>query len=362
MRNRAVFYLSALGLLCGLVVAYFSGRETAAEPPVFNPAQNPYAQGIFANGIVESSQSHGQNVNIYPEVAGTVRRVLVNEGDLVRAGDALLLIDDSIQAQTVAQQKAQMEAAQSALQTLRAQPRRETLAVAQAQEQQALADLKTARDQYAKQKRSYDIEPRSVSLDTLDTARNRVDTAQAAHDVARRQYELVKAGAWSFDILNQQHQAVAAARAYEASSALLDRYTVRAPVDGVVLSVNTALGSYVSPQGVYDSYTQGTAPALVMGSGSGELDVRCYIDEILIARLPPPDRIVAQMSVRGSNIKVPLQFVRVQPYVSPKIALSSERQERVDLRVLPVIFRFPRPAGVRLYPGQLVDVYVGQRN
>lgn len=362
MRNRLVFYLSGLGLLFGLVAAYFFGRGTVAEPPVFNPAQNPYAQGIFANGILESAQSHGQNVNIYPEVAGTVRRILVSEGDQVRAGDPLLLIDDTIQAQTVAQQKAQMEAAQSVLQTLKAQPRKETLAVALAQEQQALADLKTARDQYAKQKRSYEIEPRSVSLDNLDTARNRVDTAQAAHDVARRQYELVRAGAWSYDIRNQEYQAAAANRAYQASGALLERYTVRAPVDGVVLSVNTALGSYVSPQGVYDSYTQGAAPALVMGSGAEQLDVRCYIDEILIARLPPPDRIVAQMSVRGTNIKLPLQFVRVQPYVSPKIALSSERQERVDLRVLPVIFRFQRPAGVRLYPGQLVDVYVGRRD
>jgi HlyD family secretion protein len=231
-----------------------------------------------------------------------------------------------------------------------------------AQEQQALADLRTAQDQYAKQKRSYDIEPRSVSLDSLDTARHRVDTAQAAHDVAQRQYELVKAGAWSYDIRSQEQQAAAASRAYLASSALLDRFTVRAPVEGIVLTVNTAVGSYVSPQGVYDTYTQSAAPPLVMGSGAGELHVRCYIDEILIARLPPPDRIVAQMSVRGSNLKVPLQFVRVQPYVSPKIALSSERQERVDLRVLPVIFRFPRPAGVRLYPGQLVDVYVGRRD
>jgi len=50
----------------------------------------------------------------------------------------------------------------------------------------------------------------------------------------------------------------------------------------------------------------------------------------------------AQMSLRGTDIKVPLEFVRVQPYVSPKIELSNERQEQVDLRVLPVIFRFEK--------------------
>jgi HlyD family secretion protein len=66
----------------------------------------------------------------------------------------------------------------------------------------------------------------------------------------------------------------------------------------------------------------------------------------------------AQMSVRGSNVKIPLEFVRVQPYVSPKIELSDQRLERVDVRVLPVIFKIAKRANVNLYPGELVDVYI----
>jgi len=66
------------------------------------------------------------------------------------------------------------------------------------------------------------------------------------------------------------------------------------------------------------------------------------------------------MSIRGSNIKIPLEFVRIQPIVSPKIELSDQRLERVDVRVLPVIFRVPKSQDARLYPGQLVDVYIGQ--
>jgi HlyD family secretion protein len=69
---------------------------------------------------------------------------------------------------------------------------------------------------------------------------------------------------------------------------------------------------------------------------------------------------VAKMSITGSDLKVPLEFVRVQPYVSPKIELSDERQERVDLRVLPIIFRFQKK-DIPVYPGQLVDVYIGQQ-
>jgi HlyD family secretion protein len=97
-----------------------------------------------------------------------------------------------------------------------------------------------------------------------------------------------------------------------------------------------------------------------MGSSKGTLAVRCYIDEILISRLPAPDKLQAQMFIRGTNTKVALQFVRVQPYVSPKIQLSNQRQEKVDLRVLPIIFRFQTPPDVQIYPGELVDVYVGE--
>jgi HlyD family secretion protein len=64
------------------------------------------------------------------------------------------------------------------------------------------------------------------------------------------------------------------------------------------------------------------------------------------------------MFVRGTDVSVPLEFVRVQPYVSPKVELSDQRSERVDVRVLPLLFRFKQPDKLTVYPGQLVDVYL----
>jgi len=66
------------------------------------------------------------------------------------------------------------------------------------------------------------------------------------------------------------------------------------------------------------------------------------------------------MFIRGTEINVPLEYVREQPYVSPKIELSNQRTERVDVRVLPIIFKFAKPKDISLYPGQLVDVYIGE--
>jgi len=98
-----------------------------------------------------------------------------------------------------------------------------------------------------------------------------------------------------------------------------------------------------------------------MGMPQNHLNVRAYIDEILVHRLPDPAHLSAQMFIRGTNIHIPLRFARLQPYVSPKIELSDQRLERVDLRVLPVIFSFETPRDLHLYPGQLVDVYVAEK-
>ena len=107
-----------------------------------------------------------------------------------------------------------------------------------------------------------------------------------------------------------------------------------------------------------DAYTQGLSPLIVMGAPDDQLQVRVYIDEILIHRMADPANMRAQMFIRGTERQIPLSFARIQPYVTPKIQLSDQRQERVDLRVLPVIFRFEKPADMPIYPGQLVDVYV----
>jgi HlyD family secretion protein len=293
-RNKIIFTLSIVGVLAALAAAYVFGMKRKAQPPVFEPVSNPYESAIYANGMIESEQPSGENINIYPEVSGPIIKVLVREGQQVSAGTLLFTIDDSVQ-------RANMELAES--------------------------NLKAARDQYDKRRASYNLDPKSISKDVLDTAEDAVNQTAAA---------------------------------LKAANALLRYYSVKAPVDGVVLAVNTATGSYVSSQGAYDTYTELFDPLVVMGTPQDYLAVRCFVDEILVSRLPSPWHIRAQMSIRGTDIKVPLEFVRVQPYVSPKIELSNEKQEQVDLRVLPVIFRFEKK-DAPVYPGQQVDVYIGQQ-
>jgi HlyD family secretion protein len=361
MRSKVIFLVSGIGLLLALISAYISGQQPVPLPPAFNPAANPYAKGIYAEGIIESNQALGENVNIYPEVTGPITEVLVSEGAHVRKGDPLLRIDDSVQRATVEQQQSQAEAARALLAELKAEPRRENLEVAAAQVDNAQATLKNAQDQLEKQEHSYAMEPKSVSRDALDNARNAEKMAATNVEVVTKQYALTKAGAWIYDIENQEKQYLALSKAYASSAALLAKYTLRAPADGIVRSIQASVGSYVSPQGAYDSYTQGMDPLIVMGAPDENLQVRAYIDEILIDRLADPSKLTGEMFIRGTDKQVPLTFVRVQPFVSPKIQLSDERQELIDVRVLPVIFRFASPPSLHVYPGELVDVYVSPK-
>ena len=200
--------------------------------------------------------------------------------------------------------------------------------VQQANTELAAANLKWAREQSDKRRAAYDADPNSVSKDVLDTTEDAV---------------------------------IQAAAALKAANALLQYFSVKAPIDGVVLAVNATVGGYVSSQGDYDTYTELFDPLVIMSSPQDYMQVRCYVDEILVSRLPSHWHIQAQMQITGTDIKVPLEFVRVQPYISPKIELSNEKQEQVDLRVLPVIFRFEKK-DAPVYPGQMVDVFIGQES
>jgi len=310
MRNKLLIGFAILGVLLAIGSAYISGIPAKPQPPAFKPASNPYAKGIYANGIVETAQTSGENINVYPEVPGTVVKILVNEGQHVTAGTPLLVLEDSVQRATTASAKAQIDVAK--------------------------ATYKTLQDQYSKQKASWALDSRSVSKDVLDTAANAARGAKANLELAQKQYD--------------------------AANALLNKYLIKALSDGTVLSINTATGSFISSQGVYSTYTGVFQPVIVLGNMKGDLAVRCYVDEILINRLPDPSEIQARMTIQGTNINIPLKFVRIQPNVSPKIELSSQRTERVDVRVLPVIFSFEKREGVSIYPGQLVDVYIGEKN
>jgi HlyD family secretion protein len=66
----------------------------------------------------------------------------------------------------------------------------------------------------------------------------------------------------------------------------------------------------------------------------------------------------AVATVRGNrDLKTNLRFVRIEPYVVPKKSLTGESTERVDTRVLQVLYSFDKGA-LPVYVGQQMDVFI----
>jgi hypothetical protein len=87
-----------------------------------------------------------------------------------------------------------------------------------------------------------------------------------------------------------------------------------------------------------------------------KLHVRVDIDEHDIPRFRPGAP--ARAMLRGNpGVEFPLTFVRVEPYVVPKKSLTGDNSERVDTRVLQVIYSVDSSTS-NLYVGQQMDAFI----
>ncbi|MFM7135885.1 MAG: HlyD family secretion protein, partial [Planctomycetota bacterium] len=160
--------------------------------------------------------------------------------------------------------------------------------------------------------------------------------------------DLLEAGSWQYD---RDVTKAALSRAEAEVNKIgveLDRLIVRALVAGRVLQVNVRPGEFVG--------TPANQPLVILGN-TQKLHVRVDIDEYDIPRFHAGLPAVAVP--RGSlQEKYPLSFVRVEPFVVPKKSLTGDTTERVDTRVLQVIYEFDPAGKPPLFVGQQVEVFI----
>jgi hypothetical protein len=91
------------------------------------------------------------------------------------------------------------------------------------------------------------------------------------------------------------------------------------------------------------------------------LQIRCDIDEQNAVRVFGDMPAIAYVKGDSAN-QVPLTFVRIEPFVIPKMSLTGSSTERVDTRVLQVIYSLAKPTEHPLYVGQQVDVFIQKKD
>jgi len=341
----AKYGVPLLGVLA-LAFSMFSVRHmtpahVAAAPPQ-DPPGSEFQRQVGGVGMVEPAS---ENISIGVPVSGLVSEVRVKPGDVVEKGQALLRLDDRELRAELALRESNVELAAARLERLKNAPRAEDLPPAEARVEQAKAQLADAESQLRMIESVTDR--RAIRAEDLERRRWAAGAARAALRQAEAGLAQLKAGAWKQDILVAQAEFQQARQQVERVKADLERLTVTAPIRGIILQVKIRAGEFAAAG-------PNVHPLILMGS-VGPLHVRVDVDERDAWRLSPAAR--AYASVRGhAKLRVPLTFVRIEPYVVPKRNLTGETTERTDTRVLQVIYRLPEVAAVKA--GQLMDVYI----
>lgn len=343
VRSYVIPAIALAGFAFAIYTVRTENKPIVPAQPVAQPASSDFTAFIAGAGIIEAST---RNIEVGTPIAGVATQVHVKVGDRVPAGTPLFTIDDRAVRAELAVRQAALDAARQELAKLEALPRPEEIPPQEALVSEAQAQVEDARSRYEFMAGIED--KRAVSQDELTQRRWAVDAARARLVRARTDLDLLKAGAWKPDL--EIARALVASRQAEVQAVKtdLERLTVTAPVDCQILQVNIRVGEFAQAGPL-------ATPLMLIGN-TDVLHVRIDIDENDAWRFRPGAE--AKVHLRGNaDLSTPVRFVRVEPYVVPKRSLTGDSTERVDTRVLQVIYAFDS-SDLSAYVGQQVDAFI----
>jgi multidrug efflux pump subunit AcrA (membrane-fusion protein) len=303
--------------LAGVLLAIAAWRVIAegkprvdATPPAITPAQAPSkAAAVAGSGVVEPSSELVAMANAVP---GVIAAVLVQPGQTVQRGQPLYTLDDT---------------------ELRAEAATRRALLASAAQRVTVAEI--------------ELKERETSLDLYNRVSDRRAIVQ--EEMNRREFAVQLAGARLAEVRAAVTETQAA---LDETQARLSLRTVRAPIAGTVLQSKARAGQFAPA-------AQLSEPLVTLGQVM-PLHVRVDVDEADIARLGALGSapLNASVSARGSQAPATqATLVRIEPLVVPKRSLTNAVNERVDTRVLQVVFALPKDAkGFSV--GQQVDAFI----
>lgn len=307
--------IAVIGLAIAAFLIWRGLPDRSLEEPAETPAR---ATGALANaprvagaGVVEPSS---EVIDLGTALSGLVTAVLVKPGAYVSRGKPLFRVDD--------------------------RDVRARLLEAEAGISQATAGIAEARAAEAAARRQLSLY-RDVA-DAAAVSRSEVIRAEGDVAVARGRRQLAEA------------QLASARAARNRARVELGRLVVSAPISGEILRVDVRPGEFVQA----GQQGSNAVPYIQMGE-TRPLHVRIDIDEDEATRLALGSEAI--VSPRGAaDRQVRARYIRTEPQVIPKRSLTNSAAERVDVRVLQLIYELPATDGL-FRVGQQVDAFISAK-
>ena len=343
IKKYFLLILAGIGLIFSLYMVFFGVTRPPTPKIAFPPPTSPYDTYVAGAGIVEASS---RNIVLGVPFVNIVAKIFVKVGDRVKKDTPLFQMDIRKLEADLIVAIAKKDIALSKYTRLINLPR-----IEEVYPKEDVANR--AKNEYEDQKLQYELyesvkDKKALSLNELNQRFFAYQIAKYQYKEAKDDLSLLKAGAWKYDLAISKMEIEEAIEEINSAKTQIDRSIIKAPVDGTVMQINTKVGEAI------DNLLPEQAPMLF-----GSLDplhLRVDVDENESWRVEKDTKAIAFL--RGNrSISVELKFLYIEPYIIPKKSFTGENTERVDTRVLQVIFEFDKK-NLPIYPGQLMDVFI----
>ncbi len=229
IQKTVVFTLIVIAILCGCGKAKEKEEAEAPTPvQVDDVTRGPIDLIVNADAVLYPVNQ----ANVTSKISAPVRRVLVNRGDHVRAGQLLAELESRDLAASAQESRNQLDQAQAAYQTVTGATVPEDRTKAEADVQSARQTLEAARILYNNR---VDLQKQGALAQKLvDDAKVTMAQAQSQFDTAQRHLEAVEQVTGTEQRKAAQAQVNAAKAHYDSAAAQAAYAEVRSPINGVV--------------------------------------------------------------------------------------------------------------------------------
>jgi HlyD family secretion protein len=348
MQRNYFNWIVLMAGLCILLVVIFmwnekASRTTAPPKPISMHPVSPFKSYISAVGIVEAKSD---NIFIGSPVNRVVDKVIVKVGDKVKEGDVLFRLESHDLQADLETRSIGYENAIANLKKLEALPRAEDVV-------SAAAKLKSVQIELDQSKALYDRvaglqDSGAMSHEEVNRRRYGIEFAEAKLQQAQAEFDKINAGAWLPDLEIARLQVKQAEANLQLAKANIQRTIIQSPIDATVLQIKIHEGELPPSDPL-------RTPPMIIGN-INELHLRVSINQFDASYYLPSGPAVAFLQ-GNAKVEFPLHFVKVEPYFVTKQNLTNEITEKVDTRVLQVIYSLQmQEQGV--YVGQQMDVFI----